>query len=1061
MIRAMSVKFVFLCLFSFFSFIGPVGPGLASSAVPKLSGAPDGTFPTVALQELLDKAVARGIPGAVMGIATPDGAWFTASGVANMNTGELISPHHAMRLASVTETFTAALIWSLIENGPLTLDQKVNRWLTPGLVPKGGAITIGMLLNHTSGLRDHTESPKFTRKMRRNPNYQWSAEDVLAITRGQALKFTPGTQYAYSSTNDYILGLIAQAATGRTVKTLLLERFFSPNGMDRTALRRAGVLPSMNTPGYVWQDYGISPGIVGSWNFSGYWTAGAGTSTAHDMLAWASGLVGGKVLKPETLQQVLHVQSPSMMGYGFEVTRNGLGYQRMGRTGAKPGATTDFLIYPERGWVLFIGFNISDSRSAPTLSTRRIIRETRDAAELLLGWNVEPAYAQTIASGRAAIQQMLIDACGASAMVGLIDGERIVWSEGFGVIDKTSNTPPTADTLYAIGSTSKLFAGLAAMKLVEQGKLNLDTPITSYLPDFKMASAKYTQITPRMLLNHSAGFPGGDYRGDSTYAARPDFADQVMQSLATERLKYAPGEMATYCNDCFTMIGPVVESVSEGKTYPQFVNDELLAPLGITNTRYALGPFPSGTYAPYFPCANPPVVGDTPEPQIYTNPQGAGGVYSTANDMARLAMMLVNGGSYGGVRVLSESSVAEIGRDQTLELAINPVPSENYGLGLDWVTYPGLDAVGVRAWAKPGGAAGYTTEFIVAPDEGLGIIITGVSMGFDASKLAEQILLQALVERGSIPNFPEKLADLKLAEKQVTKAELAAIAGDYAESYKYHRVDAMPDRTLKVTTYMGIGGALTPLTVAAGLKMRVNGTFSGDDAPNISYRVLSAGGRTYLAQNVPAFTGHYRMESIIGQRITRGAPLSAAWRSRVGQQWLVVNDVPTSVWLARGTPRFTIYALDSLPGYVFAAGQPMLAPSNIVDPSGSDMLARMFLKVPMGGGRDMNDLVIETRGSEEWVRFGSTVYRPKAGVPVLPAGASTVNIGSEGYAEWRLLPSTGTIAITGAAAWRLYDSNLELIGSGTSADVTVGAADSYLMLFGAASTGLDLTYTAY
>lgn len=121
--------------------------------------------------------------------------------------------------------------------------------------------------------------------------------------------------------------------------------------------------------------------------------------------------------------------------------------------------------------------------------------------------------------------------------------------------------------MYGIGSVSKVFAAMAAMKLVDQGKIDLDAPLVQYLPDFRMAAPEYPQITVRMLLNHSAGFAGTDYRNGFTNAPVPGYAAQVQQALATQRLKHQPGEMAVYCNDCFTMIEPLVAAVS-GQPYP-------------------------------------------------------------------------------------------------------------------------------------------------------------------------------------------------------------------------------------------------------------------------------------------------------------------------------------------------------------------------------------------------------------------------------------------------------------------------------------------------------------
>lgn len=1033
---------------------GATEPGAALSPLPSLSAAAEGSLPTEALQDLLNQVVARGVPGIVLALATPDGAWFSAAGVANLETGQLMTPRHAMRVGWETETFTAALIWSLIKEGRLSQDDRVSRRLRSAKVPNGADITIGMLLNHTSGLYDFTESSQYGAKMQSNPHRRWTPSEVLAIIRANPVKFLPGTGFAYSSSDDYLLGMIAESVTGKTVEKLLKKRLFEPNGMARSAVSRNGGLPAFSTPGYLWRDGQAAPTSVGNWSFSGQWTAGGGYSTAIDILAWARGLVAGTLLNPATLERARTVVLPSMTGYGFQVTQNALGYGRFGRIGVKPGSTTDLMIYPDQGRALFIGFNISDGRSAPTLPTYRMIRDLRGAIERLLGWNVEPDFAETIESGRTIVQDTMNESCASAATVGLIDNDRIVWSEAYGSISKDPDIPPGPDTLFAIGSTSKVFAGMAVMKLVDQGKIDLDAPLVRYLPDFQMNSPEYPQVTVRMLLNHSSGFPGGDYRNDTTYVARPDFAAQVQQTLATERLKYTPGLMANYCNDGFTMVQPLVESVSGGRSYPQFVEDEILAPLGMDRTWFATTPFPAGSFAPFFSCGS-----DVPESQIYTNPLGAGGAYSTPSDMLRLAAMLMDGGIFEGVRILSESSAAEIVRDQTMNLPVNPVPTEKYGLGLDTTTYAGLDAVGVLAFTKMGGAAGYSTQFLAAPEEGLAVVVTGIAMGFNSYLAAEKILMHALVEHGALPRLPEPMKNSIQPEKPATRAQLADMVGNYAEFYKVHKVEAGPDRTLTVTNYMGYGGAMTPVSKATGLKRRADGTFSSDLAPNVSYRALNAGGHHYLAIKEPTGMGHYRVESVIGERIDPRPPLSPAWQARVWAEWLVVNDSAASVWLARGAPRFTFYALpDVLPGYVFAVGQPMLAPSDIVDPSGSDTLARMFLQVPQEGGRDQNDVIIEVRGGEEWIRYGSLVYRPKAGVPVLPAGQSQVAIGPEGYAEWRMAPGPGKAQLVGTTSWKVYDHALTSKTWGIGDGPVQVEEGSYLMLYGAPDTTITVDF---
>jgi len=667
-------------------------------------------------------------------------------------------------------------------------------------------------------------------------------------------------------------------------------------------------------------------------------------------------------------------------------------------------------------------------------------------SDLINSGVTQSSFTETITDGRASIQTMLADSKSPSATVALIDGDRIAWSEAFGYIDKAGKVAPTTSTMFAIGSTSKLFAGLAVMKLVDQGKVELDKPLVNYVKSFSMTSPEYTQVTVRMLINHTAGFPGGDYRNDVTYAPVPDFASQVMQTLSGQRLKYTPGKMAIYSNDGFTMVDPLVKAVS-GKSYQQFVTDEILTPLEMTHSRYATEFFPTGSYAPRFS-------GDKADPQVFTNTYPAGGLYSTPEDMGHVAMMLMDGGLYNGVQVLSRKSVEEIGKDQTLSLPVNPVNSENYGLGWDWVSYPGLSAVGVKAWSKPGGTAGYSTQFIVAPDARLAVAITGVSMSFNSGQLAERIMLHALAEKGIIEKVPTPLADVVRQEKPATDAELAAMAGYYADNHGINLVEVQSDRTLKISYW--IAGNWT--TAATGLKLRVDGTYSSDNNPNTAYRTVQSGGMTFLAKNMPVYTGHYLWDSISGQRVEPGSAISAAWKARLNKHWLITNESSDSIHLIDDTPRMTLNAVDGMSGYVFVTA--VFPISQMVDPSQSDTVAKMFLQIPMTG-RDMNDAVVQTRNGEEWMKYGSALFRPQDTVPDITTGQNKITIGSEGLAEWRRIPSAASVTILGDNAWKMYDPDFKKqTGSGTGGTATPSAAGSYLLLYGLPNATITVTQGA-
>lgn len=656
------------------------------------------------------------------------------------------------------------------------------------------------------------------------------------------------------------------------------------------------------------------------------------------------------------------------------------------------------------------------------------------------------SYSETIADGRATIEQLLYDTDTPSASVALIEGDRIVWSETFGFIDSAKRTAPSNDTMYCIGSVSKIFAAMATMKLVEKGVLQLDAPLVNYLPDFTMLSPEYSQITVRMLLYHAAGFGGADYRNMFTYAPFSGYAEQVKQGLAKQRLKHSPGYMSVYSNDCCTMIEPLVAAVS-GKSYTQFVQDELLTPLGMSNSRYALTEFPAGSFAPGF-------ISQTPDSQEFGQAYGSGGLYTTPEDMGKVAMMLMNGGRYGGNQILKASSISEMGTDQTLRLTFNPVSSQHYGLGWDNVEHSGLAAVGVKGWHKKGGTMVYESDFIVAPEEQLAVMITFSQRTMMAGMPAERIMLHALAERGRISAVPEPLADVPQPEKAPSASELSAIVGNYANKSGPVLVEASSDSTLTISSGYS-GGVWT--SKATALKLRVDGTFSSDARPNVSYRALTADGRRYLVKKAPKWMGHYLEEDPYAQYIESGATLSDVWKSRAGKKWLAVNEKAQSYLLVTGImPVFTLNVIDGFSGYLFASS--ISTYWQIVDPSGSDADAKMFMLIPVDLGRDLNDVVIETRNGEEWVRYGSTLFRPQATVPAISSGANTVTIGSEGLAEWRKLQSGGSVSISGAGAWKMYDADLKtLVNAGTgSGTVSNAAAGAYLLLYGDPGTSITL-----
>lgn len=657
-------------------------------------------------------------------------------------------------------------------------------------------------------------------------------------------------------------------------------------------------------------------------------------------------------------------------------------------------------------------------------------------------------YAAVIAEGHAAVSDAMTETGATAVSVALFDGDRVVWSEAFGTVNKFLDKRTDTATIFGICSVSKMLATVATMILVDQGLVSLDTPVTTYIKNFAMPlDQRYRNITVRMLLNHSSGLPGNDMRGAFTAEPFPGYAAQTMDSLKYQRLKNDPGAVSAYNNDGFTMIENLVKAVT-GQKYQDFVRQNILTPLGMDASRYLTAPLQAGTYAASYN-------GNDLQQLYFLNAYGSGGLFSTPEEMSRLAVMFINDGMYGSRRILSEKSVAVMAQDQRMG-TFNPVPYENYRFGLGWDTMaqPGFAAVGISAWQKTGDLNGYYgANITVLPVEKLGVVVLGASNKFSseqAVKISERILLRALVMRGRIPAMPNLLSTLSLPLKAVTAEEKNSFAGSYASSYGTFRLSFGTDDAITVEEFTTSWGPKF-----SNFKLRSDGWYAADGAPTTGLRLLIEGGRTYFAYRKPDGYGHYYLTTLFGQRLDDKPSISTPWQTRLAEKWLPVNTDTSILMLSKNASNFDLGSISGLTGYL--RGKNMLrdfAPPSVYRLDG------MFLFMA-DGIRDLVDVGMESWSGQSWLRAGSYLYCPLSGISALSAGAATVTIGSEGFAEWRLLPASGSLSISGTANWFLYDSGLKELASGGSSGGTSfsGSGSKYLVLYGTAGSSINLNLT--
>jgi CubicO group peptidase (beta-lactamase class C family) len=240
---------------------------------------------------------------------------------------------------------------------------------------------------------------------------------------------------------------------------------------------------------------------------------------------------------------------------------------------------------------------------------------------------------------------------GAVVLIGQPD--RIIYREAFGVrATRPAPIAATADTMFDLASMTKVIATTTAvMQLVDEGALRLDDPVARYWPDF--GAAGKDRITIRHLLTHYSGLRAEMYMG------RPwSGYETALRLLIADRLLYEPGTQYRYSDQNFIALGEIVNRVS-GTTLDRYAAERIFAPLRMTDTLFRPLPSQAGRIAP---TSRSPVTGGAPavhDPAARRMGGVAGhaGLFSTADDLATFATMLLNNGVAQGSRILSAGAV--------------------------------------------------------------------------------------------------------------------------------------------------------------------------------------------------------------------------------------------------------------------------------------------------------------------------------------------------------------------------------------------------------------------
>jgi D-alanyl-D-alanine carboxypeptidase len=260
------------------------------------------------LQKDVDALVAAGAPGAILLVRDGNRTIRVTSGFGNVAQKTPMRPNDHFKIASLTKSYTAAVVLQLVGEGRLGLRDSVEQRL-PGLVPNGDKITVRQLLNHTSGLADFEANPRYLKPyLSGNFGYYWAPRQLVKMGVSQKPLFAPGTGYSYSNTNYVLAQLILEKVTGKTIGAELKRRIFRPLHLGDTTYPTKPGLPSPYAHGYkllgkppAVDVTGLSPSLAPG--------SGAIISTALDVADFYRALLSGKLLKPEQMTAMKTVVS--------------------------------------------------------------------------------------------------------------------------------------------------------------------------------------------------------------------------------------------------------------------------------------------------------------------------------------------------------------------------------------------------------------------------------------------------------------------------------------------------------------------------------------------------------------------------------------------------------------------------------------------------------------------------------------------------------------------------------------------------------------------------------
>jgi CubicO group peptidase (beta-lactamase class C family) len=310
-------------------------------------------------------------------------------------------PADAMfEIGSITKQFTAVALLQLRDEGKLSLDDEITKWL-PDFDMRGNKVTLRRLLDHTSGIKGLTEMPEFGNLA---SNGRFPRDSAYALIKRYPFEFSTGEAQIYNNSAFWLLGLVVEKASGMTYEDYVEKKLFTPLGMKRSMYCNSGENVERRAHGYGVQNGVIrrAPTNVHTWPFS----AGSLCSTAGDLVIWLKALHGGKVLPPKSYAEMtapskLNDGTPIRYGMGIAVGKDVRGLNFIGHGGGIAGFTSEATWYPDAQAAIVVLMNSNSNLDPGAVAgelaaellpwTRPVVKQFSGDATPLLGRYAGPS----------------------------------------------------------------------------------------------------------------------------------------------------------------------------------------------------------------------------------------------------------------------------------------------------------------------------------------------------------------------------------------------------------------------------------------------------------------------------------------------------------------------------------------------------------------------------------------------------------------------------------------------------------------------------------------------